>query len=157
MKGLKPQQAMAFDAREFAQVVMLGIAAGEAADGQELVVDTPRADGAVEILKLPDNPYGKATFALRRHFADDDRAFASALMRFRALMSLFSRGALAPWVRRGQGERLAIHPAALDVASRLKMSSNGRFPPRKFHQAVAEVARRHYGSLEGFNGDASNE
>jgi hypothetical protein len=95
-------------------------------------------------------PYSKATFALRRHFPDDDRRFASALVRFRAFMNLLSRGTLAPWVQQRGGGRMAIHPAALDVASQFKVSANGRFPPRKFLRAVAEVAAYHYASLEGW-------
>lgn len=146
---------MAFDARDFAHIVMLGIAAGEAGDGEPLVVDAPKPDGTVEVLEVPDNPYSKATFALRKHFRGDDLAFASAVMRFRAFMNLLSRGALEKWVQRRDGERLAIHPAALDVASQLKISRNGRFAPRKFQQAVAEVARVHYTRLEGWERRAS--
>lgn len=150
MKGLKPEQAQAFDGREFAQAVMLGIAAGESTQGEPVVVDAPAADGTVEVLQVPDNPYSKATFALRKHFSEDDRAFSSALMRFRAFMNLLNRGALDDWIQRRDGERMAIHPAALDVASQLKMSKNGRFPPRKFQQAVAEVIRVHYPHLKGW-------
>jgi hypothetical protein len=150
MKGLRPEQAMAFDAAEFARVVMIGIAAGESGDDASLVVDRPAPDGSVEVLEVPDNPHSKAAFALRRHYARDDRAFASALMRFRAFMGLLARGGLEGWVQRRSGGRLAIHPAALDVASQLKISRNGRFAPRKFQQAMAEVAAVHYRDLEGW-------
>lgn len=152
MKNLKPEQALVFEPREFAGLVLLGISAGEAAEDEPLEVATPAAGSTLDLLQVPDNPYSKATFALRRHFAGDDRRFASALMRFRAFMSLLSRGALGDWVRVGDGGRTAIHPAVLDVASAHRLSGNGRFPPRKFLAAVAEVAETHYRDLPDWQG-----
>ena len=144
MKSMPPETAQPIDPREFAQAVLLGIAAGESPGGGDYTVDRPNANGSVDITEIPDNPYSKATFALRRHYRDDDHAFASALMRFRALMSLLGRGALQQWVHCHPRGRIAIHPAALDVASQMRLSKNGRFAPRKFLNAVAETAHRHY-------------
>lgn len=132
----------------FAEAVTVGLAAGESDGGGPVTVDRPAADGSVSLLELPDSPHTRAAFALKRHFADDPRAFHSALARFRALMDLFSRGVLAPWCRRSGDARSALHPAVIDVASRMRLSPNGRFAPRKFTAAVAEAADANYRDLE---------
>ena len=95
-------------------------------------------------------PWERARFALKRHFADQTDKFESADLRFRALMDLYTRDVLADWVRSSgdPSTRTEIHPAVLDVASRLRLASNGRFPVRKFLQNVAETARKNYADLE---------
>jgi len=131
----------------FAQAVLAGLAAGESAGGDPVAVDQVASDGSVSMLQVPDSPHGRAAFALKRHFGNDERAFRAALARFRALMDLFSRGALQRWCRQQDGERTALHPAVIDVASQMRLSDNGRFPPRKFAAAVLEAARVHYPQL----------
>ena len=95
------------------------------------------------------SPWERATFALKRHFADRADQFASADYRFRALMDLYTRDVLAEWVRDGGGSsaRSEIHPAVLDVASRARLADNGKFPVRKFLEEVAETARKNYSDL----------
>lgn len=132
----------------FAEAVTVGLAAGETGAGGPLTAHRPAADGSVSVVELPASPHGRAAFALKRHFAADEAAFASALARFRALMHLFSRGALARWSRRTGQDRSALHPAVIDVASRMRLSDNGRFPPRKFDAAVAKTAAEHYPELK---------
>ena len=41
-----------------------------------------------------------------------------------------------------------ILPAVLDVASRLRLASNGKFPVRKFIEQVTETATRNYADLD---------
>ncbi len=134
----------------FARAVIAGLAAGESAGGDAAALDRLEADGSVSMLQVPDTPHGRAAFALKRHFAGDDAGFQSALPRFRALMDLFSRGALAGWMRAGDGGRSSLHPAVLDVASRMRLSRNGRFAPRKFLDEVERAAAAHYPELAGW-------
>ena len=96
------------------------------------------------------SPYERASFALKRHFADRADAFVSAEYRFRALMDLYTRDVLVDWVRLGGGAstRTEIHPAVLDVASRSRLASNGKFPVRKFLDDVTATARRNYADLD---------
>ena len=96
------------------------------------------------------SPYERAGFALKRYFADRTHECVSAESRFCALMDLYTRDVLAGWVRLGAGAsgRTEIHPAVLDVASRLRLASNGKFPVRKFIQQVTETAARNYADLE---------
>lgn len=140
--------AVALEPAVFAQAVTVGLAAGESGTGGPVTIDRPAADGSVSVMEIPDSPYTRAAFALKRHFPDDEKTFASALSRFRALMDLFSRGALSTWSRRRGEERSALHPAVIDVASQMRLSSNGRFAPRKFEAAVARAARENYPDLE---------
>ena len=96
------------------------------------------------------SPWEHARFALKKHFADQKDKFESADVRFRALMDLYTRDVLADWVRSSDSAstRTEIHPAVLDVASRLRLASNGRFPVRKFLEKVTESARTNYADLQ---------
>lgn len=96
------------------------------------------------------SPYERASFALKRYFVDRTHECVSAQYRFRALMDLYTRDVLADWVRLGAGGsgRTEIHPAVLDVASRLRLASNGKFPVRKFIEQVTETATRNYADLD---------
>ncbi len=143
---------MALDPRVFARAVVVGLAAGEGAGGQSVSAERLGEDGTLSVLEVPDSPHSRAAFALKRHFAGDPAAFESALRRFRALMHLFSRGALGPYARSRDGERTALHPAVIDVASQMRLSDNGRFAPRKFLAAVARQARERYPDLRGWDG-----
>jgi len=87
--------------------------------------------------------------ALKRHYREDEKRFLSALFRFSALMELISKNALGAWMRssiRREGAS-RIHPAVLDVASRMRLSKNGRFALNKFLESVEETAHAHYGNL----------
>ena len=148
----KPEDAMVLDPAVFAKVVLLGIAAGEdARQGEPMSVDGVEADGSLSLLQVPDNPHSRAAFAIKREFAHDESAFRGALARFNALMNLFSRNSLGPWAQIRDGGRTAMHPAVVDVASSMRLSANGRFAPRKFNAAVADVAARLYPDLEGWS------
>ena len=65
-------------------------------------------------------------------------------------MDLYTRDALADWIRSSGDatERTEIHPAVLDVASRMRLASNGKLSVRKFLEEVAATARRDYADLE---------
>ena len=140
------------DAGAFARAVIAALAAGEAAGEVGAVsLDRPDPAGGVSVLQVPDTAHARAAFALKRHFAQDKKAFASALPRFRALMDLYSRGLLAQWARDAVGGRSALHPAVIDVASRMRLSRNGRFAPRKFLDAVARTAEQAYPELADWN------
>ena len=104
------------------------------------------------------SPYERASFALKRYFADRTDEFVSAEYRFRALMDLYTRDVLADWIRLASGgsARTEIHPAVLDVASRLRLATNGKFPVRKFLEEVSETARRNYADLDQWSLGESN-
>lgn len=117
---------------------------------------------ALDAGQNPDNPtasspWERATVALERHFADRPDKFASADHRFRALMDLYTRDALAEWVRGGtdRASRTEIHPAVLDVASRARLARNGKFPTRKFLDEVALTAKANYADLAEWPLEAS--
>lgn len=153
MKRQRPEDAVALEAAEFAEVFQLAILAGERP--QEL--DGEAATGPAEELlgddglplQLSDTPYNRAAIALKRRYGNDRAGFASAFYRFRALMDLISKDALGAWARssiRRQGA-LRIHPAVLDVASDMRLSKNGRFALKKFFTEVEIVARERYPDL----------
>lgn len=122
---------------EFGVAFQLALDAGQSPDN-------PRASSP------SSSPWERASAALEHHFADHADKFVDADRRFRALMDLYTRDALADWVRGAgpQASRTEIHPAVLDVASRARLASNGRFPVRKFLEEVAETAQRHYADLD---------
>ena len=132
LKRNRPQDARALEPAEFGIVFQLALDAGQS-----------RGHAS------PSSPYERATFALKRHFANRTVEFQSADLRFQALMDLYTRDVLVDWVRRPHdaSPRTEIHPAVLDTASRMRLASNGKFPVRKFLQQVAETARRNYADL----------
>lgn len=132
-KALKPQDVAPLEPAEF------GIAFQIALDSGQDASNAPSS-----------TPWERARFALKRHYSDDEDKFHRADLRFRALMDLYTRDVLSDWVR-SSGEaspRSEIHPAVLDVASRLRLASNGKFPVRKFLQSVSETASQNYADLE---------
>ena len=133
LKRPRPQDVPALKPAEFGIVFQLALDSGQ----------TPENASA-------SSPYERASFALKRYFADRGDEFASANYRFQALMDLYTRDILVDWVRRpNAGSPLTeIHPAVLDTASRLRLASNGKFPVRKFLEEVAHTARRDYFDLE---------
>lgn len=127
-----PRHAAPLEPAEF------GIAFQVALDAGQGAADAPAS-----------SPWDRARRALERHFADDARKLESADLRFRAVMDLFTRNVLEEWTRAsGAAPRMEIHPAVLDVASRMRLASNGKFPVRKFLDDVSGTARRHYSDLE---------
>ncbi len=140
-KRLRPQDIAPLDPAEFGIAFQIALDSGQ----------SPR--------KTPSSsPWERARFALKRHFADQMDKFDSADFRFRALMDLYTRDILADWVRSGgdASQRTEIHPAVLDVASRLRLASNGRFSVRKFLDEVTETARKDYADLEEWPLDESS-
>lgn len=119
----------AFSAREFGQVVALAIRAGQD--------ERPVAAEAAE------NPYARAALALRQRYPDQPERFDAAFTRFTALMDLFVRNRLGPWVRNSAGKTDArdIHPAVVHVAAQMRLKRNGRFPERRFIEAVEQLVR----------------
>ena len=151
MKTVRAEDAVRLEPIVFAKVVLIGIAAGEnAQQGDPVSAERLEPDGTVSMLQVPDSPHSRAAFAIKREFPHDEEAFRGALARFNALMTLLSRNALGPWAQVRDGGRTAMHPAVVDVASSMRLSANGRFAPRKFTTAVAEVARRLYPDLQGW-------
>ena len=149
MKTIRPEDAMSLPPALFAKVVLAGIAAGESAQqGDPLSLDRVEPDGSLSMLQVPDSPHSRAAFAIKREFVDNEGAFRAALARFNALIKLLSRNALGPWTKVRDGGSTAMHPAVIDVASNMRLSPNGRFAPRKFTIAVADVARRLYPDLQ---------
>ena len=122
---------------------------GEFGIAFQIAVDAGEGRGDIDAEALGASPYERAALALARHFGDDEVKYESAFMRFRALMDLYTKRALGPWVReagRGAGGT-DIHPAVLDVASRMRLARNGRFPSRKFLEEVARTAGERYADL----------
>lgn len=130
-KPPRPEDAAPLAAAEFGIAFQLALDAGQGAVG------TPSS-----------SPWNRARRALELHFADQPDKLESAHLRFRAVMDLFTRDIIADWTRGGAAERMEIHPAVLDVASRLRLASNGKFPVRKFLADVSHTARSNYADLE---------
>ena len=129
----RPQDIAPLEPAEFGIAFQVALDAGQSPDGA-----------------TSSSPWERAGFALKRHFADEKGKFESANCRFQAVMDLYLRNALADWIRSG-GEgsrRMEIHPAVHDVASRLRLAKNGKFPTRKFLEKVSVTARENYTDLE---------
>lgn len=129
----RPQDVSPLEPAEFGIAFQLALDAGQSSDNAS-----------------SSSPYERASFALKRYFANRTDRFVSADFRFQALMDLYTRDVLVDWVRSGSGGsvRTEIHPAVLDVASRLRLSSNGKFPVRKFLEDVTQTAKRNYADLD---------
>lgn len=159
MKRARPQESIEFDPAEFAAIFEIAVRSGESPqldDPEKLDVELVGDDGLP--VQLSDTPFNRAGMALKRRFPDDEIRFMSALFRFRALMDLITKNALGSWTRssiRREGSS-RIHPAVLDVASRMKPSRNGKFAVNKFLGAVEETARAEYGNLPEWPLDPAN-
>jgi len=129
----RPQDVSPLEPAEFGIAFQLALDAGQSSDNAS-----------------SSSPYERASFALKRHFANRTDTFVSANFRFQALMDLYTRDVLVDWVRSGSSGsvRTEIHPAVLDVASRLRLASNGKFPVRKFLDDVTQTARNNYADLD---------
>ena len=132
-KQLRPRDVAPLEPEEFGIAFQAALDAGQSSTGAPA-----------------SSPWQRARRALERRFADDSDKIESADWRFRAVMDLFTRDVLVDWTRAGVGaaSRVEIHPAVLDVASRMRLASNGKFPVRKFLADVARTARRNYADLE---------
>jgi len=140
-KQPRPQDVVALEPAEFGIAFQLALDAGQNAAGAPT-----------------STPWERARRALELHFAGDVDKLESANQRFRAAMDLFTRDVLSDWTRSSGGEapRVEIHPAVLDVASRMRLASNGKFPVRKFLADVSQTARSNYADLQDWplqNGD----
>lgn len=123
------KRQVTFSPSEFGQVVNLAIRAGQ--------------DSGAGVAGAAEDPYTRAARALRARYADDPARCDAAIARFSALMHLFTRDRLGPWVRTSAGHADArdIHPAVVHVAARMRLKRNGRFPERRFIEALEEFAR----------------
>lgn len=132
-KRLPPQEVAPIEPAEFGVAFQAALDAGQSAIGA-----------------TTSTPWERARRALERRFAEDSDKIESADSRFRAVMDLFTRDALVDWTRGsgGAAARMEIHPAVLDVASRMRLASNGKFPVRKFLADVSRTARSNYADLE---------
>ncbi|NIM27107.1 MAG: hypothetical protein GTO67_10985 [Gammaproteobacteria bacterium] len=132
-KTPRPQDTAPLEPSEFGIAFQIALDAGQNPSG-----------------KTSSTPWERARFALEHHFAGETQKFESADTRFRAVMDLYRRNGLADWIRGGDqaSQRIEIHPAVLDVASRMRLARNGRFPLRKFLEQVSVTARENYSDLE---------
>ena len=152
MKHLRPDDAQVFPPDKFARLVLVAISSGEHNLDQDEAghVDTLAADGSTIRVPVSDNPYQRAAAALSEYFEDDEPGLKSLIWRFGALMNLLERKVLQRWIKQDQNQSMRIHPAVLDVASYLRLSSNGRFAQKKFVQAVNAVALQNYSHLQNW-------
>jgi hypothetical protein len=134
--------AKQFAPHEFARLVDIAIQAGQQ---RPPVIATAEHSAR--------NPYYNAALALHEEFRDDAPGFDSAMTRFVALMRLFTADRLGAWARRGDsnGQHSAIHPAVIHVAAQMTLNPNGRFPEKRFLEAVAEVAAASYPDITGWD------
>jgi hypothetical protein len=132
-KRLRPQDIPPLEPAEFGIAFQVALDAGQSPSGAPT-----------------SSPWERASSALERHFSDQEEKFVSADFRFRAVMDLYIRNVLTDWIRSGgdQSRRMEIHPAVLDVASRLRLASNGKFPVRKFLEDVSAAAKANYADLK---------
>lgn len=93
----------------------------------------------------PADPFVQAAIAVRGELTEQPELFDPVMNRFTALMDLFNRNRLSEWVRTSPRNSKAqdIHPAVVHVAAQLKVKKNGRFPEKRFLQAVQEVAAQY--------------
>lgn len=93
----------------------------------------------------PKNPYIEAAIAVRAELEEEPDLFDSVMNRFAALMDLFNRDKLSGWVRVSPRNEKAqdIHPAVVHVAAQFKINKNGKFPEKRFLQAVSDIAARY--------------
>ena len=96
----------------------------------------------------------KAAMAIRQYFGDNRQRFEDAMIRFTALMDLYGKGVLKPWIRNSENRDDAsdIHPAVVHVAGHLQPSKTGKFPSRKFLAAVQRTASESYGDITAWPG-----
>lgn len=154
----KPREAIPLLPTTFAYAFLVAVESGEvehAYEGSAAGADftggqIQRSDGTSASFSLPPGAMNRAAFALKRLFADDSLSFHSAFARFRAVMELKQNKALGPWARPGgdASNSVALHPAVLDVASQMRLSKNGKLPPRKFLSEVRRVATERYADFE---------
>lgn len=138
---------------EFGRIFEIALTAGQAGASTAPAASSESTRSRAKA----ESPFTRAALALRQHFGDETAHLQSALWRFYAVMALYRRGALGPWVRRSprRPEVGAIHPAVLDVAARMRLSNNGKLPIDKFLAEVERVARTTYQAPGGWlPGDA---
>jgi hypothetical protein len=140
-KRTRPQDVATLEPAEFGIAFQIALDAGQSPTGT-----------------TTSSPWERAVFALKRHFADETRKFESASIRFQAVMDLYLRNVLTDWIRSGDeaSRRMEIHPAVLDVASRLRVGKNGKFQTRKFLERVSMTARENYSDLDEWPIDDAN-
>jgi hypothetical protein len=150
MKHLRPDDAQVFPPDQFARLVIVAISSGEHHPGEDEAghVDALAGDGSTIRVPVSANPYQRAAAALSEYFENDEPGLKSLMWRFSALMALLERKVLQRWVKQDHNQSMRIHPAVLDVASYLRLSSNGRFAQKKFVQAVNAVASQNYSHLQ---------
>jgi len=115
----------------FGELVGVAIAAGQQRDPSVQQQPPPMRD-----------PYMQAAIAVRESLRDRPDLFDAVMNRFTALMDLYAGKHLGSWVRTSPQDPNAgdIHPAVIHVASQIKLKKNGRFPLKRFLQAVQEMS-----------------
>jgi hypothetical protein len=141
MKRARVEDTPPLEPAEFGIAFQLAIDSGQAV----AVQDDPSASATGR----DQSPYQKASDALGRHFADEDEKYESAMLRFCAVMDLFAKNVLGDWMRQAGHHTgtTELHPAVLDVASRMRLARNGKFPVRRFLETVEQTAKRDYARL----------
>ena len=82
------------------------------------------------------------SIAVARHFGRNYPYLISFQRRYWGLMHLVDGGFVDEWVLADDGEGpRRLHPALLLAAAEVKLTRNGRFPPRRFAARVAEIIR----------------
>jgi len=127
----------------FGQLVALAISAGQ-----------QRAPSIEQNEAPAHNPFIQAAVAVREQLHEQPELFDPVMNRFTALMDLYNNNRLGRWIRTSPRNRNAqdIHPAVVHVAAQYKLKKNGRFPEKRFLQAVEEMAAA-YPSWDEIAGD----
>ena len=150
MKRRRPQVVSTLEPAEFGVAFQLAIDAGQNAEAARANASSPIAARDHEpSAEIRDSSYQRAAMALERHFAGESDKFEGAMYRFRAVMELYTKGNLVEWIRHASyhSSSTEIHPAVLDVASRMRLAKNGKFPVRRFLEEVAKTAKNNYADL----------
>ena len=142
----KSSHIFEFAPHEFWIIVETGIQAGQTHAPAIRTGASAAADPYAE------QPRMKAAVAIRQYFGDNRQRFEDAMIRFTALMDLYGKGVLKPWIRSSENcdDASDIHPAVVHVAGHLQPSKTGKFPSRKFLAAVQRTASESYGDLSNW-------
>jgi hypothetical protein len=141
-----PKTIVSFEPDEFTFVFSLAVHAGHLN-----IPASRRMFGPLEkepdgpYLRLTNTPLNRAAAAVLDHYDGDAIRFQSFMFRFMAFLDLAGSGELAPWMRQSETDPEAqeIHPAVIEVAGRLPLTSKGKFPKR-FSRVVAKLASEKY-------------
>ena len=143
-----PDQLEPLDAERFASAAESALAAHALKVPMESPISRHFAieleDGAAEDYRFSDTQVHRAAFAMRNHFASNNRQFLSAILRFAALLGIHDAPEMAHWIKAHAetgDHKVRIHPAVFAAAATLPLNADYEFDRELFFAHVAESAK----------------